>query len=72
MAQVRLNEDTQARLRHLAKETGRTMSFYIREAVEAHLEDMEDIYLAEKVSEDIRAGKSELIDWEDVKKEFNL
>ena len=46
MAQVRLNEDTQARLRHLAKETGRTMSFYIREAVEAHLEDMEDIYLA--------------------------
>ena len=72
MAQVRLNEETQARLKHLAKETGRTISFYIREAIETHLENMEDVYLAEKVAEDIKSGKSELIEWEDIKKELDL
>tara|TARA_B110000503_G_C7018534_1_gene358716 strand:+ start:121 stop:390 length:270 start_codon:yes stop_codon:yes gene_type:complete len=72
MAQVRLNEDVQARLRHLADETGRTMSFYIREAVESKLEDMEDVYLAEKAMEDIKAGRSELVSMEDVIKTLGL
>lgn len=72
MAQVRFNDNTEERLRCLAEKTGRTMSYYIREAVESRLEDLEDIYLAEKAMEDIRAGRSELIDWEDVKKELNL
>lgn len=72
MAQVRLNENVQARLRHLAEETGRTMSFYIREAVESNLEDMEDVYLAEKAMEDIKAGRSELFSMEDVIKTLGL
>ncbi|BCD92274.1 CopG family transcriptional regulator [Francisella halioticida] len=72
MAQVRLNDDIMTRLKHLADETGRSMSFYIREAVESKLEDLEDIYLAEKALEDIRAGNDELVSWEDVKKELNL
>lgn len=28
--------------------TGRTKAFYIREAIEQHIEDLEDAYLAEK------------------------
>ena len=72
MAQVRLNESVQARLRHLADETGRTMSFYIREAVESKLEDMEDVYLAEKAMEDIKAGRSELVSMENVIKTLGL
>jgi len=34
------------RLSALAKRTGRTKTFYAREAIEQHLEDLEDYYLA--------------------------
>ena len=33
--------------RPLPRKTGRTASYYIREAVEEHLEDLEDRYAAE-------------------------
>ena len=45
---VRFDEEIENRLAVLAKQTGRTMSYYIREAVIEKLEDMEDIYIAEK------------------------
>lgn len=34
------------RLARLAEKTGRTKTFYAREAIEQHLEDLEDYYLA--------------------------
>ena len=43
---VRLPEDVETRLEALARKTGRTKTFYIREAVFEHLEDLEDYYLA--------------------------
>jgi RHH-type rel operon transcriptional repressor/antitoxin RelB len=46
---VRLPEETYARLQALAKRTGRTATYYIRVAIEEHIEDLEDIYLAEEV-----------------------
>ncbi|WP_440615663.1 type II toxin-antitoxin system RelB family antitoxin [Cysteiniphilum sp. 6C5] len=72
MANVRFNAETQDRLAFLSKETGRTISYYIREAVESKLEDLEDIYLAEKALEDIRAGRSETYTLEEVKKGLGL
>jgi len=42
---VRLDEATEKRLGRLATKTGRTKSFYLRKALEQHLEDMEDYYL---------------------------
>lgn len=45
---VRFDEEVETRLAALSKLTGRTMSYYIREAVIETLEDMEDIYIAEK------------------------
>ena len=48
MVAVRLNKETENRLAFLAKKTGRTKSFYIRQALEEHLEEMEDAYLAEE------------------------
>jgi len=47
---VRLPEETYNRLKTLAERTGRTATFYIREAVEEHLEDLEDLYTAEQAS----------------------
>lgn len=43
---IRLPEDVEDRLAALARKTGRTKSYYIREAVLEHLEDLEDYYLA--------------------------
>jgi RHH-type rel operon transcriptional repressor/antitoxin RelB len=58
MLAIRLPETIEKRLDRLAKRTGRTKTYYVREAVLAHLEDLEDFYLAEATLEDIRAGRS--------------
>jgi RHH-type transcriptional regulator, rel operon repressor / antitoxin RelB len=46
MLAIRLDNDTEKRLDRLAKKTGRTKTFYAREAILEHLGDLEDIYLA--------------------------
>jgi RHH-type rel operon transcriptional repressor/antitoxin RelB len=46
MLAIRLNPEVEARLDALAKSTGRTKSFYAREAIMEHLADLEDYYLA--------------------------
>ena len=46
MLAIRLPADIEARLTALAAKTGRTKTFYAREAILSHLDDMEDAYLA--------------------------
>jgi len=46
MLAIRLDAETEKRLEDLAKKTGRTKTFYAREAILEHLDDLEDIYLA--------------------------
>ena len=58
MLALRLPEDIENRLDKLAKATGRTKSFYAREAILEHLADLEDLYLAEKRLAKVRSGKS--------------
>lgn len=48
MLAVRLDSETERRLEALAARTGRTKTFYAREAIAAHLDDLEDFYLAEE------------------------
>lgn len=43
---VRLQEELNQRLTSLAAKTGRSKSFYIKQALLRYLEEMEDIYLA--------------------------
>jgi RHH-type transcriptional regulator, rel operon repressor / antitoxin RelB len=43
---VRLEPEVERRLATLAKVTGRTKSFSVREAVLAHLDEMEDRFIA--------------------------
>ena len=47
MLAVRLDKNLEERLERLAEKTGRTKTFYAREAIEAHLDDLEDFFLAE-------------------------
>jgi RHH-type rel operon transcriptional repressor/antitoxin RelB len=58
MLALRLPDDIESRLDKLAKATGRTKSFYAREAILEHLSDLEDLYLAEKRLAKVRTGKS--------------
>jgi len=72
MLAIRLPEDLEKRLDSLAKLTGRSKSFYARQAIEQHLDDMEDVYLAEQRLTEIRAGRTQTIPLEEVLKHYGL
>ena len=65
---IRLSQSIEKRLEKLARRTGRTKTFYVREAILQHLEDLEEIYAAERVLERIRNGRERTIPLEDVLK----
>ncbi len=69
---IRLPDDVSDRLNRLAALTGRSETFYITEAVLEHLDDLEDIYLAERRLEDIRAGRTQTIPIKDVMKRYGM
>jgi RHH-type rel operon transcriptional repressor/antitoxin RelB len=46
MLAIRLPDDIEKRLDVLSKKTGRTKTYYVREAVIDHLSKLEDIYLS--------------------------
>ena len=72
MLAIRLPQSVEKRLEKLACRTGRTKSFYAREAILQHLEDLEDIYLAERALKRIRNGEDDTISLEDVMKRHGL
>lgn len=43
---IRLSADIDKRLNSLASETGRTKTYYVREAIVEHISELEDVYLA--------------------------
>ncbi|WP_018233043.1 type II toxin-antitoxin system RelB family antitoxin [Thioalkalivibrio thiocyanodenitrificans] len=71
-ANIRLPDETYERLQVLAARTGRTATYYIREAIEAQLDDLEDIYLAEQVLADIRAGREKTITMDEMSRRLGL
>lgn len=46
MIAVRLPAAIEKRLERLARKTGRSKTFYVRQAILQHLSDLEDYYLA--------------------------
>ena len=68
MLAIRLDPATENRLDRLAKGTGRTKSSCAREAILAHLEDLEDIQLATRRL----AHPAKTYSAEDVKRELGL
>jgi len=65
---IRLPEDLNERLDKLARRTGRTKTFYAREAILEHIEDLEDTYMALKRLE--KPGRR--LTMEEAKKELGL
>ena len=72
MLAIRLPNNIEKRLDRLAKRTGRTKTYYAREAILQHLEDLEDVYLAEKRLAEIRAGRVRTIPLETVMRRYGL
>ena len=68
----RTTPELKSRVDFLAKETRRPSSFYFNLLLEEHLEDLEDIYLSEKVLQDIRTGKEKTYTAEEVFAEAGL
>ena len=61
MLAIRLPLDIETRLDNLAKSTGRTKTYYAREAILEYIGDLEDVYMAQQQMEDIRSGKTKTI-----------
>lgn len=60
MLAIRLPEDIEKRLADLAEKTGRTKTWYARQAILDHLDDLEDYYLAESRVDESRVTLEEV------------
>jgi RHH-type rel operon transcriptional repressor/antitoxin RelB len=69
---VRLPEEIEARLDALAKKTGRTKAFYIREMILNQIEDLEDYYLAAQVAERVRKGQEKTYSAKEMRRMLGL
>jgi RHH-type rel operon transcriptional repressor/antitoxin RelB len=69
---IRLPQSIEKRLEKLARRTGRTKTFYAREAILEHLDDLEDIYLAEQALQRIQSGEEKTIPLEKAMKRHGL
>jgi len=72
MLALRLPPDIEKRLEALARKTGRTKSFYGREAILRHLDDLEDMYLAEKILDRIKSNRERTFTIDEVERELGL
>ena len=69
---IQLPDDVEARLQNLATRTGRSKTYYITEAILEHLDDLEDLYLAELELEAVRAGASSTTSLADMMKRSGM
>ncbi len=69
---LRLPDDLNFRLGDLAAKTGRSKTFYMLEAIREHLDDLEDLYLAEQRLIEIQAGRSRTVSLDDVERNLGL
>ena len=72
MLAIRLPPDIEARLAELARRTGRTKSFYAREAILRHLDELEDLYLAQSRFKDLRECRSKSIPLNDLIRRYGV
>ncbi|MFZ0818480.1 MAG: TraY domain-containing protein [Candidatus Acidiferrales bacterium] len=57
MLAIRLPQSIEKRLENLARSTGRTKTYYAREAILEHLDELEDLYLAERALIQMRKAR---------------
>jgi RHH-type rel operon transcriptional repressor/antitoxin RelB len=69
---IRLPHEIEDRLENLSVKTGRSKSYYVKEAILDHLDDIEDTYLTEKRLERINSGRTQTIPLQEVMKRYEM
>lgn len=72
MLALRLPPEIENRLAALSKRTGRSKSYYAREAILEYIDELEDAYLAEQRLADLRGGRSDTVPLSDLMKQYGL
>ena len=71
-ASIYLDAAIEQRLRKLANDTGRSVSFYVRELINNGIEDLEDACRASIISARIRNGKEKVYSMAEVEANLGL
>lgn len=69
---VRLTEEQERRLDALAARTGRSRSFYVKEALETHLDELEERFWADEVIDRWEASDRKTRPLSELKAELGL
>ena len=72
MLALRLPEEIERRLAALAKRTGRTKSFYAREAILEHLDNLEAEFLSDQVLNRVQEGQEQTYTLDELERELGL
>ncbi len=67
---IRLPDDIEQRLDFLARQTGRTKAFYIRQMILEKIDEIEDYYLAADTPERVRRGEEATFTAAEVRKDL--
>ena len=69
---IRLDDEMAARLERLARLTGRSKSFYVKQALAEQIEDLEDLFLARKVARRVADGRDRLVTLAELERELGV
>ena len=72
MLDLRLPEDIERRLEALAKRSGRSKSFYAREAILEHLDDLEAAYLSDEILKRVETGQEKTYTLDELEQDLDL
>ncbi len=72
MLDLHLPADIEKRLDELARKTGRSKSDHVRDAIIEHLDDLEDLQLAEERLRELREGSNRTISIAELMKAHGL
>ena len=67
---IRTTPEMKGRIATLANKTGRNISWYVNLVLNDSIEDLEDIYLAEKTLEEIKSGKQKTLTSQEMWQDF--
>lgn len=67
---VRLHQALDARLERIARRTGRSKSFYVKQALVDQLPDLEDLCVARKVAKRVADSRERVISLDQLEREL--
>ena len=72
MLALRLPKEIERRLEALAQRTGRSKSFYAREAILEHMDNLEAAYLSDEILKRVEAGQEQTYTPDELERELGL